>query len=102
MKHIPQRTCVACRKVTSKRELLRLVRLTDGCVEVDTSGRKAGRGAYLCQSWECWRSGLKGDRVEHTLRTRLSEDNRQRLISWGEHFLPGVDSDTARQASGDL
>ena len=85
VKHIPQRTCVACGKVKAKRELVRLVRTADG-VEVDTSGRKAGRGAYLCPTLECWESGLKKGRLEHTLHAALSQDNRQRLIKYGREL----------------
>jgi len=80
IKHIPQRTCVACRKVRAKRELIRLVRTTDGGVEIDAGGKKAGRGAYLCPSQECWTIGLKGGRLERTLRTTLTQDNREQLI----------------------
>ena len=83
VKHFPQRTCVACRKVRPKRELIRLVRTEDGSVEVDTSGKRAGRGAYMCSAQECWQFGLKGNRLEHTLRTSLTQDNRERLISYG-------------------
>jgi len=82
-KHIPQRTCTACRRVRAKRELIRLVSTADGSVEVDTSGRRAGRGAYLCP--ECWEAGLKGSRLEHALRTTLSEDNREQLIKTLEY-----------------
>ena len=46
-KHVPQRTCIACRKVAGKRGLVRLVRTAEGNVEVDPSGKQAGRGAYL-------------------------------------------------------
>ncbi|MDH5696681.1 MAG: YlxR family protein, partial [Dehalococcoidia bacterium] len=80
VKHIPQRTCVACRKVKAKQELIRVVRIFDGSVEVDTSGKKAGRGAYLCRTLECWETGVKSGRIEHTLRTTLTPDNREQLI----------------------
>jgi len=63
---------VACRKINTKQELIRLVRVADGSVEVDTNGKKAGRGAYLCQAQECWEIGLKGKRLEYTLRTTLT------------------------------
>ena len=93
IKRVPQRTCIACRKVTAKRELVRLVRTADGSVEVDASSRKVGRGAYLCRTWECWDAGLRGGRLEHGLRTTITEDNRQRLISCGEDFMLGVGRD---------
>ena len=86
-RHIPQRTCVACRKVSAKRELVRLVRIADGSVEIDTSGKKAGRGAYLCRARECWEIGLKSSRLEHVLRTTLTPDNCQQLIKHGEALL---------------
>jgi len=81
-KHVPQRTCVACRKVKPKRELVRLVRIADGSVEVDASGKKAGRGAYLCP--ECWETGIKGSQLEYTLRTTLTQNNREQLIKVAE------------------
>ncbi len=86
-KHIPQRTCVACRKVKTKQELVRLVRVSDGSVEVDTGGKKAGRGAYLCRLQECWGVGLKASRLERALRTTLTQDNREQLISYGKDLL---------------
>ena len=90
IKHIPQRTCVACRKARPKRELVRLVRVSDGSVEVDTTGKKAGRGAYLCGVPKCWEVGLKGDRLENVLRTKLTQENREQLIRNGAGLLQGV------------
>ncbi|HUW09157.1 MAG TPA: YlxR family protein, partial [Anaerolineae bacterium] len=51
-KRIPQRTCVACRQVQGKRALVRIVRLAGGDVQVDPTGKLAGRGAYLCSNQE--------------------------------------------------
>ncbi len=95
-KRIPQRTCVACRRITGKRELVRLVRTADGGVEIDVGGKEAGRGAYLCPTWVCWETALKGGRLENTLRTSLTGDNRQRLISRGEELLLGENRDRGR------
>jgi len=78
---------VACRKVSAKQELVRLVRIADGSVEVDTSGKKAGRGAYLCRTQECWEIGLQSNRLEHVLRTTLTPDNRERLVGDGKALL---------------
>jgi len=78
---------VACRQVRPKQELIRLVRVSGGSVEVDTGGEKAGRGAYLCEAPECWTVGLKGRRLDYTLRTTLTPDNREQLIRYGKDLL---------------
>ncbi|MBI2328058.1 MAG: YlxR family protein [Chloroflexi bacterium] len=96
VKYRPQRTCLACRQIKVKGELIRLVRLADGSVEVDTGGKRAGRGAYLCQTQECWQGGLKGGRLEHSLRTTLTPDNREQLIRFGKDFLQERVSDQAK------
>ncbi|MDM7998843.1 MAG: YlxR family protein [Dehalococcoidia bacterium] len=83
MKHVPQRTCIACHLVKPKRQLVRLVCGPEGVVEVDTSGRKPGRGAYLCQSPGCWQKGLTRGKLEHALRAKISADNRARLLKFG-------------------
>jgi len=72
-KHIPQRTCVGCRKVLAKRELLRLVR-TPGGVEVDPTGKLSGRGVYLHNLRSCWEHGLKGA-VANALKTEINTEN---------------------------
>jgi len=79
-KHIPQRTCVACRQTRNKKNLIRLVCAENGAVEVDISAKKPGRGAYLCPKKDCWEVALRRNRLEHALRTKLSDDNRQVLI----------------------
>jgi predicted RNA-binding protein YlxR (DUF448 family) len=86
VKHIPQRSCVACGGVKPKRELVRLVKVPGGGVEIDPSGKKAGRGAYLCPAADCWQAGLKKGRLDYVLRTRLSEENRQQLIRYGREL----------------
>lgn len=81
---VPQRTCIACRSTTGKRELVRVVRSLEGTVEVDLTGKKAGRGAYLCRRPECWEAGLKKDRLANALKTTLSKEDRQRLSEFAE------------------
>jgi hypothetical protein len=83
LKHVPERTCIACHEVKPKRELVRLVYRPDGEAEVDTSGRKPGRGAYLCQSPECWQKGVNKGKLEHALRGRINAENRARLMKLG-------------------
>ncbi len=90
VKHMPQRTCLACRKVKPKQELVRLVRMSDGTVEIDPGGKKAGRGAYLCGLPECWDIGLKGGRLERALRTVITVANREQLAEYFKDTLQGV------------
>lgn len=75
-KHIPVRTCVACRRTDAKRGLFRLVRDAAGHVAVDPSGKRAGRGAYLCHDPACWEQALKRHGLERALRIEsvLPED----------------------------
>jgi len=75
-KHIPQRTCIACRRTETKRGLLRLVRDTDGHVLLDPTGKRTGRGAYLCHDPACWDQALRRHGMERALRieTLLPED----------------------------
>jgi hypothetical protein len=85
-KHKPQRTCVACRQIKDKKDLIRLVCSGNGVVEVDLSAKKPGRGAYLCPKKDCWELGLRKNRLEHALRIRLSEDNRQILAQYSNNL----------------
>ena len=87
VKHIPQRTCVGCREVQPKRKMIRVVRTAEG-VQVDSTGKLAGRGAYLHDRRECWERGLKGA-LPHALKTNLSVDERARL----EEFMNALPVD---------
>ncbi|MBN1368275.1 MAG: YlxR family protein [Dehalococcoidales bacterium] len=80
VKHIPGRTCIACGKIQPKRNMIRLVRVTENSIEVDSTGKKSGRGAYLCRTADCWNTGLKGNRVERALKTSLVKAERDKLI----------------------
>lgn len=77
VKHIPQRTCVGCRSVLPKRTLMRLVRTSDG-IQLDPSGKAAGRGAYLHNQRSCWERALKGA-LANALKVELTEQDREYL-----------------------
>jgi predicted RNA-binding protein YlxR (DUF448 family) len=87
VKHVPQRTCIACREVQAKGTLVRVVRTPSG-VFPDPTGKIQGRGAYLHARRECWQSGIAGS-LPNALRTTLTEDDRQRLVQYFES-LPVV------------
>jgi uncharacterized protein len=78
-RHVPQRTCVACRSTEAKRGLVRVVRSAAGTVEVDETGKKAGRGAYLHKSRECWDKALKGKVLEYALKTAITAEDKAAL-----------------------
>ena len=78
-RHIPQRTCVVCRTTSDKRALTRLVRTPDEGVQVDPSGKRSGRGAYLCDQLACWDRALVTDALAKALRTTLTEADRARI-----------------------
>ena len=78
-KHVPLRTCVFCRETKPKRELLRVVRTPDGHVMIDATGKKSGRGAYLCARLSCWENALKKKRLEQEFDLTLSEEDRAGL-----------------------
>lgn len=80
-KHIPQRLCIACRQAEGKRALIRLVRTEEG-IEIDPTGKKAGRGAYLHPNQSCWQAVLQGNRLGQALRTTLSNVDRQKLVAY--------------------
>ena len=74
-KHVPQRSCVACRRVAPKQELVRIVASSEGVV-VDETGKKKGRGAYICPSLECWDLALKKDKLSHSLRRSVTAEEK--------------------------
>ena len=83
-KHIPQRTCIACRSVESKRGLVRVVRTPLGAIEIDPTGKKSGRGAYLCSTRACWDNALKRKALEQALKVTISPENREQLVAFKE------------------
>ena len=93
-RHVPRRTCVACRRVRPPRELIRVVRLPTGVVEVDETGKKSGRGAYLCPDKSCWERALSKTLLEHALKTQLAKEEKETL--WQR--CRGLAAETAEQS----
>ena len=93
-KHVPLRTCVQCRQVRPKRELIRIVRTPQGDIEIDDRGKAAGRGAYLCRDRACWIGAISQDRLDYALRMKLGPEHKKRLLEYGEQ-LPYADAKNA-------
>ena len=78
-KKIPMRKCIGCNEMKEKRELIRVVRNNEGEINIDTTGKLPGRGAYLCKSVACFDSAVKAKRIERAFKTKLPDDIYPRL-----------------------
>jgi predicted RNA-binding protein YlxR (DUF448 family) len=92
-KRIPERTCVACRQVAGKRTLVRLVRTVSGGVEVDPTGRKNGRGAYLHADPACWDSALRRGSLNAALRVTVGEADIAAIRAYRDQMAGATASD---------
>lgn len=68
VRKIPMRKCIGCQEMKSKKELLRILRTTEDEVILDTTGKKNGRGAYICRSMECLQKAIKNKGLERSLK----------------------------------
>lgn len=73
-KKIPLRMCLGCQVMKPKKELIRIVKNKENEISVDFTGRKPGRGAYICKSTECLSKAVKAKRLERAFETTISED----------------------------
>jgi predicted RNA-binding protein YlxR (DUF448 family) len=90
-RHVPQRTCVGCREVHSKRQLIRVVRSPEG-IFIDPSGKMSGRGAYLHDRQECWYKAMQGA-LANALKTDLTDEDKERLTE----FMATLSEETSAQ-----
>ena len=73
-KKIPMRQCLGCREMKPKRELIRVVRSPEGEISVDLTGKKSGRGAYICPDAACLQRAMKSRALERSFETAIGED----------------------------
>ncbi len=73
-KKIPTRTCTGCGEMKAKSELVRIVRSPEGEISLDLTGRKNGRGSYICKSADCFDKALKKKAFERAFGVKLSEE----------------------------
>jgi predicted RNA-binding protein YlxR (DUF448 family) len=88
-RRFPRRTCVACRTERDKRDLVRVVRTTDGDLRLDASGRVNGRGAYLCADASCWALAVKKSALQRALGVPLTAELRRQLEEGDPTSIPG-------------
>ena len=78
-KKIPQRQCMGCRERKAKREMIRVVRGTDGQVSLDFGGKMNGRGAYICPNPECLKKAIRSRSLDRSLEVTIPEEVYARL-----------------------
>ena len=88
-KKIPQRQCMGCRERKAKKEMIRVVRGTDGCVSLDFSGKLNGRGAYICPQPECLKKARKAKSLDRSLEVPIPEEVYDRLEKEMEETVHG-------------
>jgi uncharacterized protein len=91
-RHIPERTCAACRTQRPKRELIRVVRTADHAVVVDPTGKRPGRGTYLCRDPRCWSTALKRNALSGALKTELRAEDREALLKYAGSMTPAPEA----------
>ena len=78
-KKIPMRQCVGCGEMKTKKEMMRVLKTPEGPICLDTTGKKNGRGAYLCKDVECFRRAVKSKGLERSLKVSIPQEIYQRL-----------------------
>ena len=78
-KKIPQRQCMGCRERKAKRDMIRVVRGTDGVVSLDFGGKMNGRGAYICPDMECLKKAIRSKALDRSLEVTIPEEVYDRL-----------------------
>jgi len=86
LKKIPQRMCVSCRVRRNKTELTRVVLMPDGQVIIDLTGKKPGRGAYVCRNKDCMAQAVKAHRFDRGLKTEISSEVIETLLQEADKY----------------
>lgn len=88
VKKVPMRMCLGCQEMKPKKELIRVVKTPEDTVEMDLTGKKNGRGAYICPDQECLNKAVKGKRLEKAFQQQISPEIlnnlKERLVEIGE------------------
>ena len=89
VKKVPMRQCTGCREMKSKREMIRVIRTTENEICIDATGRKNGRGAYICPNMDCLNLAIKNRGLERSLKTTIPESVYQQLEEEMSHIDKG-------------
>ena len=88
-KKVPVRRCIACLEMKAKRELIRVVKSPEGEISLDETGRKNGRGAYLCKDPSCFSKAQKSKALNREFKTEIPDDIYQLMEKQLEECIEG-------------
>lgn len=88
-KKVPMRQCTGCREMKNKREMIRVIRTAENEICIDATGRKNGRGAYICPNMDCLKTAMKNRGLERSLKTAIPESVYQQLEEEMSHIDKG-------------
>ena len=86
IKKIPQRQCIGCGDMKSKKEMIRVIRTKEGEMSIDFTGRANGRGAYICNNVECLKKAVKNQGLNRSFKTIVPKEIYDELINSMEGF----------------
>ena len=78
-KKVPLRKCTGCQEMKSKKEMMRILRTSEGEIVLDVTGRKNGRGAYVCRCMECFEKAVRSKGLERSLKCKVPEETYESL-----------------------
>ena len=99
-KHVPLRSCIACRQKLPKRELIRIVRTPEGTLEIDPKGKRAGRGAYFCRLWQCSETALQPGRLSQALKSKVDAAEVEALRADVSLLIEGAENESQTAPEG--
>ena len=73
-KKTPLRKCIGCNEMKDKRQLIRIVRNSEGEIKIDPIGKLPGRGAYICKNVDCFDAAVKAKRLERAFKSKIPDD----------------------------
>lgn len=85
-KKFPQRQCIGCGEMKNKKDMIRVLKTPDGELVLDATGRKNGRGAYLCQSQDCLKQAVKGKGLERSFKMAIPQEVYENLAKEMTHL----------------
>ncbi len=79
VRKVPMRKCIGCQEMKNKKDMIRILKTTENRIEIDTTGKKNGRGAYICPSRDCFEKAVKTKGIERSLKMSIPREVYENL-----------------------